>query len=93
MKKAKIMLLTILVAATVGGSLAFNAQRFGLTNVWCLNSDGICARVFFRTTNLSPFVTTPCINDHPPAFTTSYYTTNTCPTPVRVIKVTSMTDQ
>ena len=90
MKRAKIMLIAIAVVATVGGALAFKAQKFSLQNIYCLKASGICTQVAFKTTNVGPFVTTPCINDHPAAFSSSYYTTTAvpCTQPVQVAKAT-----
>lgn len=92
MKKAKIMLLAIAIIATVGGVLAFKAQKFADRNVYCATfkeGGGItCALTSYKTTpDLIP-TTIPCKTWHEAVFglnavtTTSYYTTTTCPPPV-----------
>ena len=70
MKKTKIMLIAIAVVATVGGALAFKAQRIIHKNVFCakLNPQQqiVCSTTDFKTTNcqINPFVTTPCQTWH-----------------------------
>lgn len=94
MKRAKIMLIAIAAVAAVGGALAFKAQKFNLQNVYCKNAAGTCQKKAFKTIDLGDaFYTTPCIGVHPVAFTSSYYTTNTCPTPIQVFKVTDESNQ
>ncbi|MBO9204616.1 MULTISPECIES: hypothetical protein [Niastella] len=83
MKRAKIMLLAIAVIATVGGALAFKAQRFAFQNVYCATQPAggalTCTTIGvpFSTTNVSPSFTTPCKTWHAALgiTTTSYYTT------------------
>src|SRR5688500_2938065 len=82
MKRAKIMLLAIAVIATVGGALAFKAQRFSHQNVYCATTAGgnltcITTDVPFKITNQSPSFSTPCSTWHAALgiTTTSYYTT------------------
>ena len=84
MKRAKIMLLAILVVATVGGALAFKAQKFLKKNVYCLTTTAtnICVTtpIPFQTTPIAGQVgfTTPCAVFHPTTFKTIYYTTASC---------------
>lgn len=85
MKRAKIMLLAIAVIATVGGALAFKAQKFADMNVYCKSANGACLSAPFRTTPVAgeATFTTPCTTTHPAAFSSSYYTTNGCGSPIR----------
>jgi hypothetical protein len=101
MKRAKIMLIAIAVIATVGGALAFKAQRFVDKNVFCYTktADGIltCKTSDFKTTLAGPIVITPCSTFHVavgfPTLTSSYLTTcvigGPLPTPTTVVKVTT----
>lgn len=101
MKRAKIMLSAIAVIATVGGVLAFKAQKFADQNVWCRTAEvGItCKSVAYKTNAQSGAATTtlPCLASHQvifaltPTLTSSYFTTNTCPitTPVAGIVTTT----
>jgi hypothetical protein len=87
MKRAKIMLLAIAVIATVGGALAFKAQRFTTQNVYCATIPA--GGALTCTTVLVPFKTkiaafpsfsTPCETWHNAlglgaTKTSSYYTT------------------
>lgn len=94
MKRAKIMLIAIVVVATLGGTLAFKAKRFTDKNVFCatfkLGGGITCTRTDYRTTEdpLAPTTSWPCNTWHGAVFglaaatTTSYYTTTTCPPPV-----------
>ncbi|THU39605.1 hypothetical protein FAM09_13980 [Niastella caeni] len=87
MKRAKIMLIAIAVVATVGGVLAFKAQRFAEKNVFCrtqlANGNFTCTSTSFKTTDpaIFPYVTTPCSTWHGAIgeLTSSYYTSTTCP--------------
>jgi hypothetical protein len=98
MKRAKIMLLAIAVIATVGGALAFKAQRFTDQNVFCATKDA--QNVIYCTTVGVPFIktnsgatfSTPCETWHNAlglgaTRTSSYYTTSIesnvkCKTPI-----------
>lgn len=84
MRSAKIIFLIIPVVATVGGALAFKAQRFADRNVFCkTNLPNItCTKVGFKYTIVSaPHVTTPCLVSHQALgiSTTGCYSTYTCP--------------
>jgi type II secretory pathway pseudopilin PulG len=107
MKRAKIMLLAIAVVATVGGALAFKAQRFIDKNVYCATKNAqnviYCTSTSFKTTNPGEaFVSTPCVTWHNAlglgaVRTSTYYTTtqdlqgNPCPNPIRA--TVTVTDQ
>jgi len=100
MKRGKIMLIAIAVVATVGGALAFKAQRFAHKNIYCatINAQGqiTCSSTDFKGCVLpNPFFTTPCITWHNAlglgaGLTSSYYTTNSCPTPFRACVTTTI---
>lgn len=64
MKRAKIMLLAIAVIATVGGVLAFKAQKFGSANVYCTSTCPAASKVLFTTGFIQAAATTtePCGN-------------------------------
>src|SRR5688572_22485127 len=95
MKRAKIMLIAIAVIATVGGALAFKAQKFADKNVYCATLDLVgniyCTLTDYKTAKrpgeILATTTLPCRTSHEAVFgigaatTTSYYTTTTCPTP------------
>lgn len=98
MKRAKIMLIAIAVIATVGGALAFNAQKYTRQTVYCATKDAnniiYCTNTIFKTTNVAPSFTTPCSTWHAlvGANTSSYYTTSTCGDP-KVAKATNQVDE
>lgn len=106
MKRAKVMLITIVVIATVGGVLAFNAQKFIRQTIYCATKDDnnviYCTNTSFKPTFLEiNCLTTPCSTWHQVLGipTNSYYTTTTnfvgtpCPNPLKVKCVTVQGDE
>jgi hypothetical protein len=91
MKRAKFMLLAIVIVAIVGAALAFKAKVYECYNVYCATKDA--QNVIYCTTVGVPFKTkiaqfpsfsTPCITWHNSlglgaTRTSSYYTTSQDP--------------
>jgi hypothetical protein len=71
MKRAKIMLLTIAIIATVGGALAFKAQKFGLFEMYTSTVvGGAQTCTIYTTSSLTSIKPTPAAIS-----VGSYYTT------------------
>jgi hypothetical protein len=92
MKKARIMLFSIVAIATMGGVLAFRAKKFAHKNVYCATIDEQ-SRIYCTITDYKLFGSTeattsePCKTWHDVVFgpsnalTTQHYTTTSIITP------------